>query len=1012
MSKGGRVANALSQHFTMRILSVIVFVLLCLSSAFAQSGKISGVVTDAKTREPLVGVNVVVEGTKFGAITDVNGQFFILKIWPGTYAVSASILGYAKTTQRGVDVVIDRTTELNFRLSESTVQLQEISVVAERRAVVKDQTSSEYDYTDKQITAVAAEGVRGILELTSGFQRDPQGNFTVRGSGAYEVNFQINGISQVNSSTSSPGSFGTSKADNSYKYDVNPLAVQQLQLISGGFTAEYGNAQAGIVKVVTKEGTPQLKGEVRVEVRPSGQYHFGTYAYDQSHLEWQRWGTLDKWFAQRDVMISQLALDQRYPDLKRLADAGDPAALQRWNDLVSREITWAHSVWLKNHTPSDDNPLGVYDYRQGMYSRYLWGIGGPLSMNAEALRFYFSGEYRRNPTRLPTPERTQVFQNYLLSVLYQPIPNHKFKLGGSYQKYRGGIWSGSEDIRWSGLAFTPPGISNKYYILIDPVRNEQTVAQSINWLYAIDDHSFLEATIAHQSEKYELPYEYLTGTATERDRLDSLNDTRGVILKDGVWWDSQYFRPLFNFSTNYYQDNRTDNLNISIDYSNQLWQTHLVKAGLRYVYWDMVNNGVNSSFLANTYVTRSGFAEYYHAYPWNLAAFIQDKIEGAGMIMNIGVRAEAYNFNEQVAADLFSPFYQGEGGAGNRGNPATTSSKTKVIVMPRLGVSFPIGEHTAFRIQYGHFSSMPIFSHGLSQRTESGWVGRGNPNLDPKKTINYEFGLQQLLTDDIRFDAALYYNERRDQIETYRLASYSGSRNRTAGFDNQNNQLYFYTSFANRGYGSTRGAEFRLEKIAREHWSFRLSYNLSQTFDGRFGQADIYPDGRGTATRAAANENVSSSDRTHNFRALVQHSFGSDEGSVFGLDLFANTIVSLTYTAQSGTPFSYIASFEEVVEGVSNNRRYPLESSFDLNATKEFSVAGYRFNIGVRIMNVFNNKWLTPMDVSDDITNWVLNGITLADPGNDPLRLSYVVADYRAYRNIPRQVYVSLGVAF
>jgi outer membrane receptor protein involved in Fe transport len=992
------------KRFTCIVLLVLVHTLM-----FGQSGKLSGLVTDAKTREPLTGANVLIEGTRLGAVTDLDGRYSILKLQPGIYSVSVSMVGYAKTTKREVEVYIDRTTVVDFPLRESTVEMQEVNVIAERRAVVKDQTSSEYDYSAKQITAVAAEGLRGVLELTSGFQRDPQGNFTVRGSSAYEVNFQVNGISQVNASTSSPGSFGNSKADNSYKYDVNPLAVQSLQLISGGFTAEYGNAQAGVVKVVTKEGTPKLNGDLRVEIRPPGQYHHGRYLYDQSHLEWQRWGTIDKWFARRNDMIVQLALDQRYASLARDTSA---AAQALYNSIVDREIAWAYGVWLKNHTPSDDNPLGVYDYRKGMYTRLLWGIGGPLSMESEALRFYFSGEYRRNPTRLPTPERTQIFQNYLLNVTYQPVANHKIKLGGMYQRYRGGIWSGSEDIRWSGIAFTPPGVSSKYYVLIDPVRNEQTVSQNANWVFSINDRSYLEATIAHQLEKYELPYEYLTGTATERDRLDSLNDPRGQILKDGIWWDSQYFRPLFNFSTNYYQDNRTENWILNFDYSNQISSAHLLKGGIRFSYWDMVNNGVNSSFLANTYVTRSGFAEYYRAYPWNLAGFVQDKMEFAGMIMNIGIRAEAYNFNEEVPLDVFNPFYQGEGGAGNRGNPATEPSKTKLVVMPRFGVSFPIGENTAFRIQYGHFASMPIFSQALSQRTESGWIGRGNPNLEPKKTINYEFGLQQVVADDIRLDVALYYNDRNQQIDLARYASYSGSRNRQAGFDRQNNPLYFYTTFANRGYGSTRGIEIRLEKSAKERWSYRISYNLSQTFDGRFGAQDIYPDNRSTATRAAANEFISSSDRTHNVRALVQYNVPDNTGEGLIADVLSRMTISLTYAAQSGVPFTYATAFEDVASGVINNRRYPLESSFDLNLTKELSLAGLRVSAGLRIMNLFNNKWLTPMDVTSDIANWIENGITVADPGNDPTRLSYVVADYRAYRNIPRQVFFSLGVGF
>lgn len=570
----------------------------------AQRGKITGVVIDEQTKEPLISTNVFIEGTTLGAATDLEGRYVILNVPPGTYSVTASMIGYAKVTQTGVGVYIDRTTEVNFRLRDATIQVQEVVVVAERPKIIKDQTSTAQTLDDAQIRSAPIEGLRGALDLAASFQKNAQGNYSIRGSGSYELNFQINGVEQINSSTSAPGAFATDKANNSWKYDVNPLGVQQVQLISGGFSAEYGNAQAGVVKVVTKEGTPQFKGEVRVEYRPPGQYHFGNFIYDHSNYEWQRWGTLDKWMAQRDIILKELKLDIRYKDLMDRS-ATDPEAKRQFDEIVNREIAWAHDLWVKNHTPSENNPLGVYDYRDYAYTRYLVGVGGPLGKNPEMLKFYFSGEYRKNPTRLPTPERNQIYQNYLLNILYHPTKMQKIKLMGMFQKYRGGIWSGSEDIRWSGLAFTPPGVSTKYYVLVDPVRTEQTITQSLNWVYTINSNSFVEATLSHQNEKYELPYEYLAGWATERDRLDSLGDTRGTILKDGIWWDNQYFRPLFNFSTNYYQDNRTEHWSLSVDYTNQLDPTNLFKAGGRVYYWDMVNNGVNSSFQANTYVARS-----------------------------------------------------------------------------------------------------------------------------------------------------------------------------------------------------------------------------------------------------------------------------------------------------------------------------------------------------------------------------------------------------------------------
>lgn len=998
----------------------VSFFILFTSFVFSQfqSGKLTGSVTDAITKEPLIGANVIINGTTLGAATDVNGRFIILKVPPGVYSVSASILGYAKETQIDVEIYVDRTTELNFKLKDESIQLEQVIVVAEKPKIIKDQTSTSTTISDAQIKAAPIEGLRGALDLSAGFQKTATGNYSVRGSGSYELNFQINGVEQTTSATSGPGTFGTEKANNSWKYDVNPLGVQQLQLITGGFSAEYGNAQAGVVKVVLKEGAPRFSGEFRVEYRPPGQYHFGDYLYDPNNYEWQKWGRLENWFAQRQTIINGLNLETRYSNaqgtgLFQRVQNGTATAdeIKLWNEIVDREITWAYETWVRNHTPSDDNPLGVYDYRKYAYTRYMLGIGGPLGKDPNLLKFYFSGEYKKNPTRLPTAEKNQVYQNYILNITYQPHQSHKLKTMLSFQHYVGGIWSGSEDIRWSGIAFTPPGISSKYYVNIDPIRTEQTIAQSVNWIYTINPKSFLEATITHQQEKYELPYKYLVGYTQQRDVLDSLYDPQGAVLRAGIWWETQYFRQPDALSTLYYQDTRTDHWNLSFDYTNQILPTNLIKIGARFYYWDMFNNGVNSRFKANAYIATTGIAEYYKAYPYNAAIYIQDKMEYSGMIANIGVRAETYNFQSRYPLDRFNIFYPGISGP-SIGNPATGDSKTHYIILPRLGVSFPVGEETAFRIQYGHFASMPIFSHALSRRTFVGWSGYGNPNLEPKKTIQYEFGLQQVLDDNHRLDIALYYNDRVTQIGLQRVASFTGASNTDpAGFTDDNVPLYNYTTFENNAFGASIGLEIIFEKLVFDNWSYRLSYSLSQTTDGNYGAQVIFPDNsRNYERRNYTGEFLSASDRTHNFRGLVQYKLNDGEGlSIFAFKPLENTILSLTYTAQSGTPFTYITKFD--LKDAVNNRRYPLESSFDFNAIKNFNLFGYKFILGLRVMNLFNNKWLTP--ISDtDLINWVEYGITMDNPGFDPLRKSYISAPFKTYRNIPRQAFITLGVSF
>jgi len=1002
------------KHKIYSRLAAILFLLLCSSNVLAQGqyGKLVGKITDANTGEPLIGANVIITGTNIGAATDLDGNYIILRIPPASYSLTASLIGYAKVTMTGVQVIVDRTTEVNFKLTDETIQLQQVVVVAKKPKIIRDQTSTSNTLTQEQIEAAPIEGIRGTLDLTSGFQKSATGNYSIRGSGSYEVNFQINGVEQVNSATNAPGAFGTEKANNSWKYDVNPLGVSQVQLITGGFSPEYGNAQGGVVKVVLKEGSPKLSGDFRVEYRPAGQYHYGTYLYDKSNFEWQQWGTIDNWFKREGQIIKELKLDQRYKWLYERLSVGNPQDSVLWREIVNREISWAYNTWLQNHTPGDDNPLGVYDYRDNAYTRYMVGIGGPLGKDPNLLKFFFSGEYRSNPTRLPTPEKVQVYQNYILNLIFNPMQGHKFKFMGSYQSYRGGIWSGSDDIRWSGLAFTPPGVSTKYYVTTDPVREERTVAQSLNWIFVPTDLSYIEATVSHQYETYQLPYEYLAGTVNQVDRLDSLYDPAGTVLLDGSWWNTEYFRPLINASTNYYQDTRTNHWSINTDYTNQLNKFHQLKAGLRFFYWDMINNGVNSSYQANSYLTRSGFAEYYRAFPVLGAFYIQDKMEYEGIIANFGVRGETYNFQTDIPADKFNPFYQGTNGPGKVGDPATVKSNTKYLLLPRFGLSFPIGESTAFRFQYGHFASMPTFSQALSRRTESGWTGIGNPNLNPKKTIQYEFGLQQVLGENHRLDVALYYNDRASQIGLLRVASFTGSRNRPAGFTNDNQPLYLYTTFDNNTYGATVGIDVTFETITLDRWSYRLSYSLSQTSEGSYGASTVFPDNyRSRETREFSNSYISGSDRTHSFRGLIQYNIKEGEGfEIFGFRPLESTIASLTYTAQSGTPFTYTTVFEKI--GTVNNRRYPLESSFDFNLTKNIRFDNYKILIGVRIMNLFNNRWITPMTTKEDLNNWIEQGVTMADPGNDPSRLSYLVAPYRAFRNIPRQIFFTLGFGF
>ena len=208
-----------------------------------KTGKIAGKVVDAQTKEPLIGVNVFIPGTTLGAASDLEGNYFIINIPPGTYQLKASAVGYASQTVNNVTVSADRTTQITFELASQTIELTGVVIVAGRPIVQKDLTSTTSTVTSDQISKLALENVSSAVNLQAGVV---EGHF--RGGRSNEVKYLIDGIS-VNDVFS--GNF-------SLEAEIN--TVQEIQVLSGTFNAEYGEALSGVVNQVTKIARDNYSG--------------------------------------------------------------------------------------------------------------------------------------------------------------------------------------------------------------------------------------------------------------------------------------------------------------------------------------------------------------------------------------------------------------------------------------------------------------------------------------------------------------------------------------------------------------------------------------------------------------------------------------------------------------------------------------------------------------------------------------------------------------------------------
>ncbi|GAB4287406.1 MAG: hypothetical protein Kow0098_03910 [Ignavibacteriaceae bacterium] len=216
------------------------------------TGKVAGKVTDKATGEPLPFVNVLIEGTNYGAATDLDGNYVILNVPPGRYSIKAQYIGYQPVIVTDVVVNIDLTTEVNFELSESAVELEAVIVEGEQELIKKDVTSSQSLVSSETIEALPVLELNDVLQLQAGVTRGADGSFHIRGGRSTEIAYWVNGISI------------TDGYDNSRGIEIDNSSIQELQVISGTFNAEYGNALSGIVNTVTKEGGNEFKGDIKI----------------------------------------------------------------------------------------------------------------------------------------------------------------------------------------------------------------------------------------------------------------------------------------------------------------------------------------------------------------------------------------------------------------------------------------------------------------------------------------------------------------------------------------------------------------------------------------------------------------------------------------------------------------------------------------------------------------------------------------------------------------------------
>ncbi|PKN79459.1 MAG: hypothetical protein CVU48_05290 [Candidatus Cloacimonetes bacterium HGW-Cloacimonetes-1] len=809
----------------MRKLALILLVILILGTVALEAqttGRLAVRVRD-NSGKALEFVNIVVlRGTQriTGGQTNERGTAIIINIPPGTYSVKFSLVGYDETTYQDVKIQVDAATNLTPSLRKVGTVLNTTVVTAQTEAVDKAQVGSKRTIDVEKMSDVAVSDVAGIISLQAGVT-NIGGELHIRGGRSNEVNYTIDGMS-----VSDP-------VDGGSALQVDTDAISAMNVMTGGFSAEFGNAQSGVVNIVTRDGDPSYSGRIEYQTDhligdgrnsdvikfsfggPMLGYAFGDLRerftfFINGGGEWLD-GRLKDYYVgnpnQDFVLNGVQLLEYEYPGY-------DPYA--------GRENIGGVDTGNRNYNSYNVNFKSKYVVSP--QQRITFAVRGDRSLN---LPFGYNWRYALQHYAYDETVQRQYIATY--DYVFNPVMNLKLK--ASY--YQKNSTSG------------PRGIDRNGYIkmVVDP--NNPGADYIDNVLYG--DYGY--ASVDNDNDGvYD---DGFLGSSFWTYRIQGVELPRNV---------TGFNAPGTIFSN--FVDDKTTTISGRADFEWQVNDIHLAKTGLEVInyniekdqlqsfltiyedrfqaylkdIYDMADYDTTSTVVPSalysveddgegTYIpiykpvdyynaalASSGKRDGYQANPWQAAYYLQDKMEWEGMIVNAGLRFDFWYLGKsyKVAQD------------NGTDNTVTfdKSDRTQMMISPRLGVSHPITERDVLRFAYNYQNQLPQMQFIFTSKTPEDAnisdqvITVGNPTLEPQITVTYEVGLSHQISDDYVLDMTAYYKNLYNYVSTKKV--------KKPGEE----QISWY-EFISEDYGSTRGLDVQLEKLLSDFNSWSIAYSLA-----------------------------------------------------------------------------------------------------------------------------------------------------------------------------------------
>mgnify|MGYP005731913337 FL=1 len=1041
----------------MRKLRMLIALVILPTMMFAQSttAKLAGVVADADGN-PLVGANVVVEGSNLGAATDELGRYYILDVPVGNYDLRAEYIGYTTVVESGVRTSVGFTTTVDFNLDVAAVAGQAVTVTRERPLINPNATNTTRVVDKELIDAFAVRGVSNIVNLQTGVV-----NGFFRGSRSGDSRYFVDGVPVKDVYGGGNLLNGNSQA-----------ALQEISVQTGGFSAEYGGANGGIVNITTKTGGSAWSSRVGVITSLGSEagtdpdklytdgynnvnFDFGGPISDNVKVylsveSREKGGDVSySYFPQMDATVLQDA-DGNFiaPPSDYYSDGTD--GLVYGSDASGNKIAHIEEVVRQKD---------IYD----------------ASLGSDTLYVVYSN-YSRMYGQQPQDSNERVTINGNMTMDFGPL---RLKLGTQAYDYEGNSYS------WSRVY----GGTDGSFI------NEADFAMGyLNARYTISPLSYIKASLSQQT------YETTSGNE------NYLHDIEAYGKRSSTFGDPNYFKRDGNFfnpvspdeffgvsgygtQTTSYDTRKSTTNTISFDYTNQIGYNEL-KIGGSIDNHEITRYGLTASGVARSifqidrfgnqdgvvtndeiisagsdpadwrfinyrslYVTNLGYNIYgdewngtYNqddhmlapAEPTQTRFYVQDKLEFKDVVVQLGVSFETIDTGAMAPdsdgdgygdSDGFNNLYFNRqrvdrNGDGN-GNFVWKTVKKETATHPRIGFSFPVSDRTVFRANYGtHWQSVPMSFLYLSDSQLSADILAGNatasenPALKPERSTQYEIGIEQRVGAFASLKVEGFYKESKDYLT---LANRTDAFTNTGGADTQQNWAQYQNGDVMVSQGLTTNFEMRRTRglYAQANYTYSEARGT-----GSYGGQNFYITWIGTDDGYPKAMNLLDYDQTHTANVILDWRSPDATGAL------ANTGFNAVMSFGSGTRYTpsqiYSTVFEnrwEFPEGPVNSGTMPTYTNLDLRVDRQVSLGALNANLYVSVFNALDSEQVNDVyhgtgNVAEDGwvatesgQQWLANRLA-QNPDVDAAAMYQDNLAFPARWGAPRTVRVGLNISF